>query len=179
MYGLFDLQMAVRLENAMLQELTVATTPDFWVHTGVKSGWSPLELLKATKDAEAVIDFATFLLPLDVPLAWTYHSTNHTRVWIKKVAVLSDGAEVFGTYPDAVGSYTGAPGMEVNWDNCRIKLYLKVEADNGVVNPAAGYGCDRVLVEWDPKSRAFTLTGYYLVTGWDEGAGHELYLDLP
>ena len=178
-YGLFDLQLSVSMENAVLQELTVATTPDFWVHTGVKSGWSPLELLKATKDAEAAIDFATFLLPLDVPLAWTYHSTNHTKVWIKKVAVLSGGAEVFGVYPDAVGSYTSAPGMEVNWDNCRVKLYLKVEADNGVVNPAAGYGCDRVLVEWDPKSRAFTLTGYYLVTGWDEGAGHEIYLDLP
>jgi len=178
-YGLFDLQLSVSMENAVLQELTVTTIPDFWVHTGVKSSWSPLELLKATKDAEAAIDFATFLLPLDVPLAWTYHSTNHTKVWIKKVAVLSGGAEVFGVYPDAVGSYASAPGMEVNWDNCRVKLYLKVEADNGVVNPAAGYGCDRVLVEWDPKSRAFTLTGYYLVTGWDEGAGHEIYLDLP
>ena len=178
-YGLFDLQTSVRLENAVLQELTLATTPDFWMNSGVKSGWSPLELLKATKDAEAAVDFATFLLPLDVPLAVTYHSTNHTRVWVKKVAVLSGGAEVFGVYPDVMGSFTCAPGTEVDWDNCRVKFYLKVEPDNGVPNPAAGYGFDRVLVEWDPKSLKFTLKGHYLVTGWDEGAGHELYLDLP
>jgi hypothetical protein len=67
----------------------------------------------------------------------------------------------------------------VDWDNCRVKFYLKVGPDNGVPNPAAGYGCDRVLVEWDPKSLKFTLKGHYLVTGWDEGGGHELYLDLP
>ncbi len=77
-----------------------------------------------------------------------------TKVWVKKISVISDGKEVGDpVYPDAIGDYAYAPNVQVNWDNCLIKYYLKVEPEHEVTNPAAGYGYDRVLVVWNPKTK--------------------------
>ncbi len=176
-YGMFEFDTAVMAQGSRITYLELDTTPDYWLYTGVSSSWSPLEILKVNEIAETVIDVACFILPLDIPLAVNYHSTNHTKIWVKKIAIVSDGAEVASIYPDSVGDYTWSPDVSVNWHNCRIKYYLKVDPDNGVANPAAGYGYDRVLVEWDPDDKEFTKIGYYVVTGWNEAYGHEIYMD--
>jgi hypothetical protein len=76
-----------------------------------------------------------------------------------------------------VGDHAYAPNLDVNWNNCRIKYYLKVGPDNNVANPAAGYGMDRVLIEWNPKTKKFTKIGHYVVVGWDEAHAREIYMD--
>ena len=176
-YGMFELDTYIMATDSVITYLNIDTTPDFWLYGGVESSWSPLEILKVGEISETVIDVACFILPLDVPLAFTFHSTNNTKVWIKKVSIVSDGVEVFSRYPDTSGDYAYVPNQGVNWENCRIKYYLKVGPADGSANPAAGYHYDQVLVEWDPNQSEFTKIGNYSVVGWDGNAGHQIYAD--
>jgi len=176
-YGMFELDTYIMATDSVITYLNIDTTPDFWLYSGVKSSWSPLEILKVGEISETAIDVACFILPLDVPLAFTSRSTNNTKVWIKKVSIISDGVEVFEKYPDTSGDYAYVPNKVVNWENCRIKYYLKVGTDNGITNPMAGYHYDQVLVEWDPNLSEFTKIGNYSVAGWDEKHGHQIIPD--
>ncbi|MFZ5974991.1 MAG: carboxypeptidase regulatory-like domain-containing protein [Bacillota bacterium] len=176
-YGMFKLDTYVLVQDSSITHLEINTDPDYWLYSSVSSSWSPTDVLEVDEITEAAIDVASFVLPLDIPISVGQHSANHTKVRIKKIAIMSDGAEVGVVYPNAVGNYAYSPDTSVNWSNCRIKYYIKVDPDNGVVNPAAGYGKDRVLVEWDPKEKKFTKIGSYVVTGWDEAHMRETYMD--
>ena len=176
-YGMFELDTYIMATDSVITYLNIDTTPDFWLYDKVGSSWSPLEILKVGEISETAIDVACFILPLDVPIAVTSHTTNKTKVWIKKVSIISDGVEVFSRYPETSGDYAYVPNQGVNWENCRIKYYLKVGTDNGITNPAAGYHYDQVLIEWDPNLSEFTKIGFYSVVGWDGNAGHSTYAD--
>lgn len=176
-YGMFELDTYIMATDSVITYLDIDITPDFWLYGGVESSWSPLKVLKVGKISGAVIDVACFILPLNIPLAFTFHSTTETKVWIKKVSVVSDGVEVFEKYPDTSGDYAYVPNKAVNWENCRIKYYLKVGPANGAANPAAGYHYDQVLIEWDPNLSEFTKIGNYSVVGWDGKYGHQIFAD--
>ncbi len=177
-YGMFELDTYIMATDSVITHLEIDTDPDYWLYSSVSSSWSPADLLEVDEITEAVIDVASMILPLDIPIAVSMHSTNHTKVWIKKIVIVSDGVELDDpVYPDTIGDYAYSPNQAVNWNNCRIKYYLKVDPDNGVTNPAAGYNRDRVLIEWDPKTKKFTKIGNYVVTGIDENTAREIYMD--
>jgi hypothetical protein len=176
-YGMFELDTYIMAEDGAITYLELNTEPDYWIYSSVSSSWSPTDVFEVGEIAETALEVASFILPTDIPIAMTMHSKNHTKVWIKKIAVMSDGAEAGAVYPDAVGDHAYAPNLDVNWNNCRIKYYLKVGPDNNVANPAAGYGMDRVFIEWNPKTKKFTKIGHYVVVGWDEAQAREIYMD--
>jgi hypothetical protein len=175
-YGTFNLNVSASLEDSNITNFNLTTVPEFWIYSSVSSSWNPAEIFAVNKYVEAYNTISA-ILPTSIPLAVNMHSVNMTKVWVKKIALISEGEEIAAIYPDAVGQYTWAPNKLVNLDNCKIKLYLKVDPDNGVVNPAAGYGKDRVLIEWNPKTKAFTKIGNYVVTGWNENSAVETYMD--
>lgn len=168
-YGMFELAASLIANDSVITYLVINTTPDYWIYSSVSSSWSPTDLISVDSElAAAGLEVASVILPLDIPITVSMHSANKTKVWIKKIAIISDDVEIDAKYPDAVGDYAYSPNQPVNWNNCRIKYYLKVDPDDGVVNPAAGCGRDRVLIEWDPKAKKFTKIGSYVVVGWDE-----------
>ena len=175
-YGMFDLALFTTIENGVLNHVDVDTTPQWWVSATVSSSWDPSELFGYGQLVPGY-PILTALLPLSVPLAIDMHSANRTMVRIRKVSVTSGGQEVHAAWPDAIGDYVCAPNTAVDWNDCRIKLYLKADPDNGVVNPAAGYNLDRVLVEFNPATKKFTKVGNYQVIGWDENLAREIYMD--
>jgi hypothetical protein len=175
-YGMFDLALFTTIENGVLNHVDVDTTPQWWVSATVSSSWDPSELFGYGQLVPGY-PILTALLPLSVPLAIDMHSANRTMVRIRKVSVTSGGQEVYAAWPDAIGDYVCAPNTAVDWNNCRIKLYLKADPDNGVVNPAAGYNLARVLVEFNPATKKFTKVGNYQVIGWDENLAREIYMD--
>lgn len=177
-YGTFYLDTFIMTSDSAITHLEIDITPDFWYYGSVSSSWSPTDLLEINNDfAAAALEVACFILPLDIPIKAGFHSSDYTEVWVKKISVISDGAEVFQTYPDQVNDFACSPGVVVNPDNCRIKYYLSTVSENDSVNPAAGYGCDHVLIEWDPKEKEFTKIGNYTPTGWDENEGHQIFTD--
>jgi len=175
-YGMFDLSLFTTVENGVLTYVEVDTTPQWWVSATVSSSWDPAELL-GYDELVPGYDILSALLPLSVPLAVNMHSTNRTMVRVRKVSVVSGGREVYAAWPDAIGDYACAPNTAIDWNNCRIKLYLKADPDNGVVNPAAGYNLDRVLVEFNPGTKKFMKIGNYQVIGWDEKLAREIFMD--
>jgi len=114
---------------------------------------------------------------LSVPLAMNMHSTNYTKVWIKKIAIMSNGLEVDALYPDAIEDKSWSPNALANWPTAQIKFYLKTDTSNGMANPAAGYNYDRVLIVWDLATNSFVKIGNYQVIGWDENIAREIYMD--
>lgn len=176
-YGMFGLFTSARIEGSTITNITLNPSPDYWLYGGVSASWNPLELFTVGPVAESINTILT-ITPFGIPLAMTFHSTAKTRIWVKKISVVSDGKEVAAAYPDVKGTYTWEPNCEVNWDKCRIKYYFKVDPDSDAANPAAGYGDDRVLVEWDPKTNTFTKIGHYIVSGWNENLARENYMDL-
>lgn len=175
-YGLFDIQVSAVVEEQVLTHVSVTTTPDFWLHSSVSSSWNPAELFAINKTIETYNTIAV-LLPTSIPLAVTMHSLNKTLVRIKEVVIMSDGVEIDSVYSDVTGSYAYDPNKLINWDDCKIKFYLKVGPDNNITNPAAGYGKDRVLIIWNPKSNTFEKMGNYQVIGWSEHSNKEIYMD--
>ncbi len=178
-YGTFGLDTFITAENARIDYLNIDISPESWLYGSVSSSWSPTDLLEINNPVlDAAIEVASFIIPLEIPIAAGFQSIAKTKVWIKKIVIVSDGAEVGEpVYPDAVNDFAYAPNVAVNWDDCLIKYYLKVGPEHEAANPAAGYGYDRVLVVWNPKTKEFVKLGYYVVTGWNEALGHETYMD--
>jgi len=114
---------------------------------------------------------------LSVPLAVNMHSNNYTKVWIKKIAIMSDGREVDALYPDAIDDKTWSPNALVDWQTAQIKFYLKTDTSNDMPNPAAGYNYDRVLIVWDLATNSFVKIGNYQVIRWDDNIAREVYMD--
>ncbi|MGQ9677452.1 MAG: CARDB domain-containing protein, partial [Chloroflexota bacterium] len=180
-YGKFQLNASVQIQNSVVNNIAVSTQPDFWYYFGVKSSWQPAEVftndeIGKTQEAENIKAGATLaaaVLP-SIPIAATGHSSNLTRATIKKVALESNGVEVWSIYPDTNGSVDDSPNTGINWDNFRVKFYVQVDPTGSSggegfepTNPLAGYGRDKVLLKWNPKSNKFTNIGTY-VSRWNE-----------
>lgn len=175
-YGMFSFKTTVKVENSQMNQANITITPDYWLYSSVSSSWDPGDLFAVGTIAESINTILS-ITPLDIPLAVNMHSTGKTRVMVKKMVVLSDGQEVAAVYPDQKGSYNWSPNTGVNWHKCRIKYYLKIAPDFDAANPAAGYNCDGILIEWDPKANKFTKLGHFVVVGWDDNYAREIYMD--
>lgn len=175
-YGMFSFKTDVKVENSQMTRVNINTTPDYWLYSSVSSSWNPGDVFAVGEIAETANTIMS-ITPLSIPLAVNMHSTGKTKVTVKKISVVSDGVEVKPTYPNTKGSFSWAPDIEVNWDNCRIKYYLKIDPDFEAANPAAGYNCDGILIEWDPKENEFTKLGHYIANGWDDNFGREIFVD--
>jgi len=175
-YGMFNLDTFVMANDSVINHLDLTIEPDFWLYGGVESSFAPLDIIDFGDLVGPAYDIIGLIFPLDVPLAVKFHSVAYTKVWIKKIVIESDGA-VVGTpvYPDTVNQYAYAPNTAVNWDNCRIKYYLKVVPEHNVTNPLAGYHFDRVLIVWDPKEKSTQMKFY--TARWDDNLGCEVYTD--
>ncbi len=176
-YGMFDLDTYMIVNDSIITHLEIDTEPDWWYYSSVTGYWGVDEFMAVGPICYADVDAVSFILPPDLVIKAGNHSTNHTKVRIKKIVIVSDGVELDSIYSDTNGDYAYSPDQAVNWNNCRIKYYLKVDPDNGVTNPAVRYNRDRVLIEWDPKAKEFTKIGTYVVTGWDENTAQEIYMD--
>jgi hypothetical protein len=93
---------------------------------------------------------------------------------IKQIVIVSDGAAVHKILPDKVNDYVYSPNVQVTWNSCRIKYYLQIMPDNNVANPAAGYGYDKVLLEWDPMTKQITRLGSYTASRTWRRAGRRI-----
>ncbi len=175
-YGMFGLDAFVMANDSVITDFDLTIEPDFWLQGGVESTFSPLDVFDLGPITGAALDVVGMVIPLEVPLAVTFHSEARTKVWIKKIVVESDGVEVGeAVYPDTVNQYGYAPNAAVNWNDCRIKIYLKVMPEHDVTNPLAGYHYDRVLVIWDPKEKSTEIQ--YYTARWDSNLGREVYTD--
>jgi hypothetical protein len=175
-YGMFDLNVSASVEDSYLTNFDLSTKSLYWIHSSVSSSWNPAEIFAVNKYVE-IYNTISVLLPTSIPLAVKMHSVNLTKIQIKKIALMSDGVEIAAVYPNKTGKCSWAPNELVNWADCKIKLYLKIDPDNGVTNPAAGYGKDKVLIEWNPATKTFDKIGNYVVTGWNESTGTQTYMD--
>ncbi|MEI6603206.1 MAG: carboxypeptidase regulatory-like domain-containing protein [Clostridia bacterium] len=175
-YGLFEMSLHAKVEDENITNFSISTTPDFWVNASVSSSWNPAEIFAVNPVIESYNTIAA-ILPTGIPLAVSMHSTNKTLVRIRKVVIISDDEVLDSIYCDVTKNYSYSPNKLINWENCKVKLYLKIDPDNGVANPAAGYGKDRVLVEWNPKTNTFIKLGNYVVYGKNPNTNEELYMD--
>lgn len=175
-YGMFSFNTSVKVENSQMTQVYLNTIPDYWLYSGVSSSWNPGDLFAVGEIAESV-NTIVGITPLSIPLAFNMNSTGKTKVMVKKMAVVSEGQEVAVVYPNTKGNYNWSPNTEIDWDKCLIKYYLKIGPDFDAANPAAGFNCDGILIEWSPKSNKFTKIGHYIVVGWDGNYAREIYID--
>ena len=177
-YGTFGFDTFITATDSFINHLSLEITPDFWNYNSVSGTWSPLDLISTNNDLVDIgINVVSMIFPTDVPITMGFHSTNKTMVYIKKIVILSDGVEVCEPlYPDVKDSYAFAPNVQVNWDDCLIKYYLKVMPDDGASNPAAGYHYDRVLILFNPKTKQLTIRNY-IVVGKNQNSNYEIYMD--
>ncbi|HOP12123.1 MAG TPA: carboxypeptidase regulatory-like domain-containing protein [Oscillospiraceae bacterium] len=177
-YGPFGFKTFVTATDSCINHLSVETTPDYWNYNSVSGTWSPTDLISTNNELlDLGINVVSMIFPTDVPISMGFHSSNKTMVYIKKIVILSDGIEVCDpVYPNLPGSYAFAPDVQVNWDNCLIKYYLRVVPDDGVSNPASGYHYDCVLILFNPKTKELTIRNY-IVVGKDPNTNDELYMD--
>ncbi len=174
-YGAFQLDLLTMIEDSHMMYVDISVVPDYWILTDVAGTWNPSGLLAIGSGllAEKVI---CAILPLNVNLNVSGHSLNKTKTWIKKIAIISDGVELYTSYPDRVDKYECNPNLAVNLNDCIVKLYLQVGPAGTGLNPAAGWGMDRVLVVWNPGNKKFEKIGQYTVIKRD-GYLDGIYMD--
>ncbi|MBM3699760.1 MAG: hypothetical protein FJW68_02435 [Actinobacteria bacterium] len=174
-YGTFKLDLFTMIQNSHMMYIDVSVVPDYWILTDVSGSWNPAGLLAigAGQLAEKVI---CAIIPLSIDLKVKGHSLNKTKTWIKKISIISGGAEIYTSYPDAINKYVFNPNLPVNLNDCIVKLYLKVEPEGTGLNPAAGWGMDRVLIVWNPGNKKFEKIGQYIVINRD-GYLDGIYMD--
>lgn len=175
-YGLFGLETFVMVEDSVITHLDLDITPDYWYTADVKGDWSPLDVIAVGEVMEFAASVAGFILPLDLTIEANVFSSNKTKVWIKKIVILSDGQEVCDPlYPDTTGDYAFSPDVAMNWDDCLIKYYIKVEPNGNGLNPLPGKHYDWILIKWNPKTKEISI-GNYIFVGRDQNY-NEIYID--
>lgn len=193
-YGRFRLSASVQVEDSVIRQITCDTQPDYWYYFGVSSDWHPAEVFTSdeigkTPQAEKMKAAATLAVAVmeGLPLAAAGRSSNLTRVVIQKIALESNGAEVWAAYLGQEGSVTVVPDTQVNWNNFRVKFYVQVDPTGSgggegfePANPLAGYGRDKVLLKWDPRrdptNKPFTKITTYL-SEWNDAEQRFEYTD--